>query len=287
MDMQEQSRHSLNDTQAYILGIMREVAGIFDELNIPWFMQGGTMLGAVRHKGFIPWDDDIDIGVYRQDYRRLLDQIADKLPEHLALRTYWDESDHHYYFARIVDTRYRIKRMGSMEVRYENVWIDIFPLDGMPDGALARAWHKVRLLTHRVKYHIGCLEKVNVKRPGRALVERVIIAVANALQMHRWFDSRKELDILDGLLTKYPVEKSDYVVNFMGQTSYRFNELFKKEVYGTAVMYPFEDMRMPGPEKYDEYLTSLYGNYMEPPREADRNAHVSMLVKNENTNGDE
>lgn len=278
---ENRSRPELNETQKYILSVMREVTRIFEELKIPYYMQGGTMLGAVRHGGFIPWDDDIDIGVCREDYERLLREVPGHLPENLELRTYWDETDHHYYFARIVDKRYKIKRMGSMEVRYENVWIDIFPLDGMPNGTFARVWHEARLLLHRMKYHIGCLEKVNVKRPGRALVERVIIRVAALLRMHKWFHARKELDKIDRLLKKYPLERSDYIVNFMGQTSYRFNELFPKEVYGKTAYYPFEDMMLPGPEKYDEYLTSLYGDYMKPPKEGDRNAHVSELVKNE------
>ena len=281
LQKEENPGHQLNETQKYILGIMRDVAGILDELSIPYYIQGGTMLGAVRHQGFIPWDDDIDLGIMRQDYERFLRDISAHLPENLELRTYWDETDHHYYFSRIVDKRYKIMRLGSMETRCENVWIDIFPLDGMPNGALARSWHKLRLLLHRVKYHISCLEKVNVKRPGRALVERIIIKVAAVTRMPKWFHTRKELDTLDRLLKKYPVETSDYVINFMGQTSYRFNELFRKEVYGNTVLYPFEDLRLPGPEQYDVYLTSLYGNYMEPPKEEDRNAHVSKLVNSD------
>lgn len=278
---QDQSRGAgvLNDTQKHILGIMEELVKVFDQLKIPYYMQGGTMLGAVRHKGFIPWDDDIDIGVFREDYLRLLSEVPKYLPEHLELRTYWDESDHHYYFSRIVDNRYRIKRMGSLEVRYENVWIDIFPLDGMPNGRLARSWHKVRLLTHRVKYHLGCLNKVNVKRPGRPLVERLIIKIAAVTHLGSWFDARKELDKVDRLLTKYPIESSDWIVNFMGQTSYKFNELFPKSVYGTMTWYPFENLRLPGPENYDAYLTSLYGDYMTPPKMEDRNAHAAELVR--------
>ena len=275
--LSESSR--LNDTQKLILSIMEELVKIFDRMGIPYYMQGGTMLGAVRHQGFIPWDDDIDIGVFREDYERLVAEIDDYHPEHLKLRTYWDETDHHYYFSRIVDTRYRIKRMGSMEVRYENVWIDIFPLDGMPNGKIARAWHKVRLLTHRVKYHLASLNKVNVKRPGRPLVERIIIKVAAVTRIGSWFNARKELDKVDRLLKKYPISGSDWIVNFMGQTSYKFNELFRKEVYGKITYYPFEHLRLPGPEQYDAYLKSLYGDYMTPPRECDRNAHAAELVR--------
>lgn len=270
--------NSLNETQEYILQVLREVLKVLDELEIPYFMQGGTMLGAIRHQGFIPWDDDVDLGIIREDYERLLQVVSDKLPENLELRTYWDETDHHYYFARIVDKRYQIRRMGSLEERLENVWVDLFPLDGMPNGALARGWHKFRLLMTRLKFHLSCFEKVNIKRPGRPFIERAIIRVAMITKVGSWFNTRKQLDKMDRLLKKYPPEKSEYLVNFTGQTSYKFNEMFKKEVYGKGKAYPFEDIQMVGPEKYDEYLKSLYGQYMAPPKESDRNAHVSELV---------
>ena len=274
----ENSQQHLNDTQRYILHVLREVTRVLEDLNIPYFMQGGTMLGAIRHDGFIPWDDDVDLGIPRADYDRLLKEVSARLPENLELRTYDDETDHHYYFARIVDKRYQIRRMGSIEERLENIWVDLFPLDGMPNGCISRQWHKMRLLMTRLKFHLSCFEKVNIKRPGRPLVERMIIRVAMVTRVGKWWNTRKQLDKMDRLLKKYPPEKSEYLVNFTGQTSFRFNEMFKKEIYGQGKEYPFEDMVLVGPEQYDAYLKSLYGDYMTPPKEADRNAHAAELV---------
>lgn len=274
----ENTQQHLNDTQKYILHVLREVTRVLKELNIPYFMQGGTMLGAIRHDGFIPWDDDVDLGIPRADYDRLLKEVSARLPENLELRTYDDETDHHYYFARIVDKRYQIRRMGSIEERLENIWVDLFPLDGMPNGYISRQWHKMRLLMTRLKFHLSCFEKVNIKRPGRPLVERIIIRVAMITRVGKWWNTRKQLDKMDRLLKKYPPEKSNYLVNFTGQTSFKFNEMFKKEVYGQGKEYPFEDMVLVGPEQYDAYLKSLYGDYMTPPKEADRNAHAAELV---------
>lgn len=273
-----QSQQHLNDTQRYILSVLQEVTRVLDELQIPYFMQGGTMLGAIRHNGFIPWDDDVDLGIRRADYDRLLREVSARLPENLQLRTYDDETDHHYYFARIVDTRYQIRRMGSIEERLENIWVDLFPLDGMPNGWIRRQWHKMRLLITRLKYHLSCFEKVNIKRPGRPLVERMIIKIAMITRVGKWWNTRKQLDKMDRLLKKYPPETSDYLVNFTGQTSFKFNELFKKEIYGAGREYPFEDMCLVGPVEYDAYLKSLYGDYMTPPKESDRNAHAAELV---------
>jgi lipopolysaccharide cholinephosphotransferase len=274
----EHSEQHLNDTQRYILYVLQEVTRVLEELNIPYFMQGGTMLGAIRHGGFIPWDDDVDLGIPRADYDRLLKEVSARLPENLELRTYDDETDHHYYFARIVDKRYQIRRMGSIEERLENIWVDLFPLDGMPNGFISRQWHKMRLLVTRLKFHLSCFEKVNIKRPGRPLVERIIIRFAMITHVGSWWNTRKQLDKLDRLLKKYPPEKSRYLVNFTGQTSFKFNEMFRKEIYGQGKAYAFEDMVLIGPEQYDPYLKSLYGDYMTPPKESDRNAHAAELV---------
>lgn len=93
----------LNDTQEYILSVLNSVIKATNEMNVKCYMQGGTMLGAIRHGGFIPWDDDVDLGIMRNEYEIFLKNVKKYLPGNLELRTYWDESDHHYYFARIVD----------------------------------------------------------------------------------------------------------------------------------------------------------------------------------------
>lgn len=153
----------LNDTQEYILSVLNSVIKATNEMNVKCYMQGGTMLGAIRHGGFIPWDDDVDLGIMRNEYEIFLKNVKKYLPGNLELRTYWDESDHHYYFARIVDKRYLIKRMGSAEIRYENVWVDIFPLDGMPSNIFALKVHQFRLALARLMYHLSCIKKVNIR----------------------------------------------------------------------------------------------------------------------------
>ena len=144
----------LNDTQEYILSVLNSVIKATNEMNVKCYMQGGTMLGAIRHGGFIPWDDDVDLGIMRNEYEIFLKNVKKYLPGNLELRTYWDESDHHYYFARIVDKRYLIKRMGSAEIRYENVWVDIFPLDGMPSNIFALKVHQFRLALARLPFEL-------------------------------------------------------------------------------------------------------------------------------------
>ena len=269
----------LSPIQSHELAILRQVVEICEREHITYYLQGGTMLGAIRHKGFIPWDDDIDLGFPREDYERLLRCVSASLPDYMKLRTYNDSSDHHYYFARVVDTRYRIERLGGLEHRQEELWVDLFPLDGMPNNVLMRQIHKLRLSIGRLKFHLSTIEKVNIKRPGRSALEKLVINFAIKTGVGHKGNTVAICDKIDRMLKKYPIEGSDWIVNFMGQTSFKFTEMIPKRIYGKGALYPFEDMTLMGPEDYDGYLKSLYGDYMTPPEDSNKNAHVARLVE--------
>ena len=270
-------RSNLSDVQIIIWEIMKWLKKYLEDNNITYYMLGGTLLGAVRHKGFIPWDDDIDIGIPRDQYEQFIKEIPKFLPKYLELHTYQSNKNHHYYFSRIVDTRHSLKRKGSLVERSENVWIDIFPLDGMPNNYIIRKIHMLRLLCVRAMYHISCFEKVNIKRPGRPLHERIIIKFVMITGFGRNSDTLKWLNKIDKLLKKYPIDNSNWVVNFMGQ--YKFKEMFPKNYYGKGKYYKFEDSKMFGPYDYNAVLTQQYGDYMTLPNENNRNAHAAELEK--------
>lgn len=279
LDSKTKQPIALTGAQEKIFEVFKLVKKYLDGASMPYFLLGGSLLGAVRHKGFIPWDDDIDIGLCREDYERFIRDISANLPEHLELRTFRDESDHHYYFSRIVDNRYLMKREGSVVTRYENVWVDVFPLDGMPNGVIARRIHMLRLMWVRVCYHVACFDKINLKRPHRPLSERLVIALIQLLHFKGHKDYRTPLEKLDKLLKRYSVKNTNWVMNFMGQ--YKFKEMFPKSYYGKGKLYPFEDLELMGPEDYDKVLSQMYGDYMKEPEDCDKNVHAAELVKDE------
>ena len=265
----------LSKIQKIIWNIMSEIKPYLIENDIDYYMLGGTLLGAVRHKGFIPWDDDIDLGIPREQYDDFLKNVAKQLPSYMQVNTFYDETDHHYYFARIVDTRYHLKRMGSEVERTEDAWIDIFPLDGMPNNYFIREIHKMRLLVSRAFYHIATFDRVNLQRPNRPLSERLVIKFVQLTGFGRNMDAKKWLWKIDSLLKKYPYKDSKWVVNFMGQ--YKFKEMFPKTKYGHGKLYAFENNVLQGPEDADFILSQMYGDYMTPPKDSDKNAHAAEL----------
>ena len=267
--------HDLSPVQTIIWDIMNEINPYLEQNHIPYFMLGGTLLGAVRHQGFIPWDDDIDIGIPRRYYERFLREIGACLPAYLKLRTFRDQSSHHYYFARVVDTRHKMRRTGSEVTREEEVWVDVFPLDGMPRNPVMRRIHMFRLLKTRMLYHIASFDKINLKRPGRPLSERIVIRFVELTGFGRRINGRKQLEKLDRLLKKYPFEKSSWVINCMGQ--YKFKEMFPRWYYGKGRQYPFEDTTLPGPVQADKVLRQMYGDYMKEPE--NKNAHAATFIE--------
>lgn len=262
------------EVQNIIWEIVKIIKLFLDETNIRYYILGGTLLGAVRHKGFIPWDDDFDIGIPREDYDRFIKGVAKILPEHIRIITN-DPDDgnlnHHYYFSRIADTRYKVKRAGTMVEREEFVWVDIYPLDGMPGNWIKRKIHMLRILCTRAMYHLSTIEKVNMKR-HLTLVEKFIIKVALLTGFGLNGDTHKWIRKLHELFTKYPFSTSAWIINGMG--AYKFKEMFRHEVFATGVPYEFEGELLIGPSDANTYLRQLYGDYMRIPPESEKNMHV-------------
>ena len=268
---------SRSEVQNYIWSITGYILKCLNENHIQYYMLGGTLLGAIRHQGFIPWDDDIDLGIPRKQYELFLKKIPAYLPDYMRLDTYKNNKNHHYYFSRIVDSRHALKRMGSEKEREECVWVDIFPLDGMPRNNLVRYLHMTKLMYARLRYHVACFDRINLERPNRPISERLIIKFIQLTGLGRKSDMYHWLDKIDSLLKKYSYRDSEWVANFMGQ--YKFKEMFPKSYYGKGKMYKFEDAEMMGPEDADRVLKQMYGDYMTPPKDADKNAHAAKMVR--------
>ena len=266
----------LRELQLVELEILKETLRFFEENNITYYALGGTMLGAVRHKGFIPWDDDIDIGVPREDYERLLD-LMDSLPETMKLCSFKKDKSYIYYFMRVEDGRYMVKSDRTEIEEVTPAWIDIFPLDGMPNGKLMRKLHGWNILFRRAVFQLSRFDQiVNTKRTNRPGHEKAIIWAAEHFHIQKLISRQKAFDRLDRTLKKYPYRGSDYNLNAMG--AYKLREMVDKKIFGDGAMYPFEDISIRGPVQSDAYLTQLYGDWRTP---ADFEHHSVVEISRE------
>lgn len=251
--------------------IVKSVVEVCEKHSLTYFMIGGTMLGAIRHKGFIPWDDDIDLGMPRKDYEFFLEIASKELPDKLKVVNYRTDPNYQYYITRICDTETKVveERIGN-DNKNTYVSIDIFPIDGTPNNLFLRKIYFFRVLVHRALMSLCYKDSIDRKRT-RGTVEKIFLCIMEFLPVNIITTPYKQKCIIDRLLRQQAVKHSKYIGNIMG--AYRTKEIVPAEYYGEGKFYQFEDIQLRGPSMYDEYLTHTYGNYMQLPSEDKRKTH--------------
>ena len=262
----------LRSLQMVELNIIRIFSEICERHHLRYYMVGGTMLGAIRHKGFIPWDDDVDVAMPRPDYEKFLDIVTDELPAGYSFLNYRQGGAYLRYFSRIVDKNVAVTNASNTVKIIENAWLDIFPLDGMPRTAPGRMLHFWHMTFWRFFYHASCFRQlVNLRRPGRPLYQRMLIKFMQKTHIGANLDTRKIMVRIEKMLLKYPYDSSEYMISLFG--SYMTREIVDKKLLGKGKKYPFETLMLRGPEQYDAFLTHFYGDYMTPPKDMDKDKH--------------
>ena len=229
----------MNEVQSELLSMYIDMKSVLDRHGIEFYIQFGTAIGAVRHNGFIPWDDDIDVLVWESD----LDRVNDVLSEELDNSLY-------YYHVPSADTHpHIIRRVPDMEERLKArdlPFIDIFPISRCPSSGVIRK----SLFNMMVWGNVGsiwAIEHTDSILLHRAVswIPRMFKRVADSL-----VDRNSDMTVI------YATEFKDYI--------------FPRDWYGTPVMHRFETTEAPLPEKYHDMLTSMFGDYMTPPPEDSR-----------------
>lgn len=260
------------------LEIVKAVVKICNENGLTYYMSGGTLLGAVRHKGFIPWDDDIDLAMPRDDYEKFLLIAPDKLPSNLQIVNYRTDPKYQYYITRVRDLNTKVEeiRIGN-DYKYTNASIDIFPLDGTPNNELMRKIYFFRIMSHRALMSLCYKDSIDRSRK-RSKVEKLFLAFMEKMPIEKIFNPYKEKCIIDKLMRRHKISNSNNIGCLMG--AYRTNQIVPKKYFGKGKMYQFESIMLNGPELYDEYLTQMYGNYMEMPPKENQKIHFKIVEIN-------
>lgn len=256
--------------QDKILSILKEFISICEESNLTYYALGGTLLGAVRHKGFIPWDDDIDIGMPREDYEKFKKMAPNLLPSNLSIVNNPLNLD----ITQLVDKNVTIKFINAEN----NVFIDIFPLDGyLEKGSFAAKLHSSRVLFQRMLCKISVLDLLEDK--DRGTIENLIVKISKTLRIQKLLPKDALVKNLHKLIQKYDFKTSPYVGNVLGR--YREREIVPCEYFKEPVSLIFEDTMINCPTKYKDYLSEIYGDYMILPPVEDRVAHNIELISKE------
>lgn len=244
-----------------------KIAEVFDRIcsehGIPYFMLGGSMLGAIRHKGFIPWDDDMDFGVPYEHYNRLIIFLDKELPNGMRCRTFENCKAVVYPFLKIEDTMTCIDdpRLNIPLDEKLGINIDVFPLFKCDKDSKNAAYARKLLRLQTLLF----VDSINEGKK-KTLFKKILRKTA---PFGKRYLPNKMLSMLSEM------KEGDNIANVFGR--WGMKESVDKEWYGDNVRYDFENLKLRGLKEYDKYLTQMYGDYMQLPPESQRVAHVDNV----------
>ena len=245
---------TLQEHQSALLCLICEFDRVCKALDIPYFLFAGSLLGAVRHKGFIPWDDDLDIIMMRPDYERFLQQAPEVFGEGFFLQREFSEHWPMFFSKlRLEGTTCLEKYIPKDPKLHRGVYMDIFPCDCAYDSPLLR---KLQFYASKVVIAKG-LDKEGYVTDSKA--KKLFMALCRLLPMkpfHR--------------LVRGPEKQGRFVHSFLGGASKYARSVYPSACFEKRQPLPFENHEFSAPVQYDELLKILYGDYMTLPKEEDR-----------------
>lgn len=252
---------SIKDVQIVCLEILKEIDRICKQNGILYWMEGGSMLGAVRHHGFIPWDDDLDIAMFRDDYNRFLEIASKELKENYFLQTHQTDPEYPLFYAKVRKNNTFIDERSYQDLNiHKGIFVDIFPVDKMPIK-MSDIKKFCSLLRKEYLFYLLLERKVNTKITDRFFIMfKIIRFVFIPISLFKEYFRRK----FERNLQKFnSIKNETYTGSLSG--SQLFKWVYKKEWHETFKKIRFEDMEVLIPGGYHDLLTNAYGDYMTPP----------------------
>lgn len=252
------------EIKKYELEILKSFASFCDKKDLRYFLCGGTLLGAVRHKGFIPWDDDIDVFMPRPDFEKFI-ELTGHSPISKNYETCFFRGCQNILslpFAKICDKRTVVFEKDKSKDEYRGLWIDVFPIDAYSTKKLAN-----KIFALRKKFWVNLcfaftldLKKTKLKN---AFIKKIIFKILG---------KEGAFKKMERVCRKYDFNKSKNV-GVTVITQYGNREIMPKEALLPDSPVTFEGMEFKAPHNPDFYLKSLYGDYMQLPPEEKRRTH--------------
>ena len=245
-----------------------ELLGEFDRIcrkyDIEYFISAGTLIGAVRHKGFIPWDDDVDILMTRKNYNKFIKYQKKELnTKKFYLDCSETNKDNTTLYAKLKrKNTYYIDIYSGEDRKNQKIWMDIFPLDNISDNPIIQKIHffRVYVLKLLTMYKYNYI-KDNDKKALLYMIKFTSI----------FFNKKRLYKKVKKLTQKYNNKKTNYYASYAGV--YLGREVYPKSFFEKTTELYFENKKYMAPANYDAYLTQVYGDYMTIPPEEDRVGH--------------
>lgn len=259
---------TIKDIQAISLDIIKDIHAFCVANNIRYTLGGGSLIGCIRHNGFIPWDDDIDINMPRPDYERFCKLYHDDGKYRLFS---YEQDDIYIGFGRVCDMdRTIVDTMGPWCKEKTGVWIDVFPIDG--------AGNTYEEACRRILYIKSIADKVIEQR--RTLVpfrkqktlKQIVGWIVRSIRYYHQNNLRKQMK----LVREMDFEDSEYIANqcFL---QYGTKHIHEKKYYTSYILHKFEDTELYVISDYDSFLKEQYGDYMKMPPEEKRVAKHDFI----------
>lgn len=265
---------TLQQVQETELEMLDEVIRLCQKHDLHFAMLGGSCLGAVRHKGMIPWDDDIDVGMDRKDYERFVEICKSELDPKYFFQHFQSEPNCGYLFGKLRKNNTRMTEAYSQDVKmHHGVWIDIFPLDYVPDDlpSFRKNYRKVLFYRNLLLVKLG----FHVKEDASAAVKASYAAVRAGKSV---LSVPKLKQKLTELMTQQDAMPTDTL--FPYGCAWGERERMTKDDFYDVVWVSFNGRKVPIFRSFDAYLTRMYGDYMTyPPKEKRRSEHDLSQVQ--------
>lgn len=245
----------LEHLQSVLLSIMKDLDAMCQKHGIQYYLLGGTAIGAIRHHGFIPWDDDLDIIMDNDNYQRFISICKEDLdPRKYALQEGLKDWPVYFSKVRLLGTVFKETVEYTKDPRFQGIYIDVFKMDNVSSNRIV-AWWQYLCGKYYLCYQL--LSRSDIP-PTFSFGKRIAMALSFPLKIKavRQFVQRQ--------VEQFNGKPSEYLGFFYGRTRLR-TSIVRKDIFGSPVRVPFEDTMLPVAEHYHEYLTQMFGDYMTPP----------------------
>lgn len=256
----------LKKLQSTILIISDEIKRICLKNNIPYSVDGGSLIGAVRHKGFIPWDDDFDVDMTRENYERFIAACERDLGDKFTLQTWENDKEYPKGFCKVLLNGTKVLEKETVHTRYKKgIYVDIFPWDYVPDNILLEKLQQFEVYFYKkVMQMHGSVDVPHNSGNAKRLVFGVLTLIS------KFYSHDSLVEKYSRALTRY--NSGEYVACMVGVYGYKKTKV-KSSVFDELIELPFEDRMYSAVKDFDYMLTNIYGDYMKLPPVEKRRIH--------------